>query len=122
MHTPPALHDTLYFTQAYDAVVSVRMFKQGEVEMDPLMKPFSHGGVPMMLAGFAAQDLVRGFVLRNASVGQKNTEMGVQTALEIASIIGDSRVRRNVSGTERILSALTDESTLAPVLEIRIRI
>jgi hypothetical protein len=52
----PASVVALVATQAYDAFNSAHRFREGGREMDPTYRPFSHGGAPTMLLGFAAVD------------------------------------------------------------------
>lgn len=69
----PALRDAMYGAQLYDAVNSANFMRSPRsFETDPFMRPFSHGGVPTMLAGFALTDLIRNLALRHASTGTKN--------------------------------------------------
>lgn len=123
-HPPPALYDTLYASQIYDAVQSAHNLRKGQVETTFIMRPFSHGGVPTMLLGFIVQDVALDVLLRNASVGQHNTELGLRTAVELASIV-DNNKHRVVGGKGPVLRALnllTDAAEAVPIIELRFKV
>lgn len=84
----PFLRDAMYALQVADAIISVRGFeRQGMAETNPTMRPFSHGGVGMMLVGFGAGDILRGILFRRASAGEKNTVNALQAASNVEGII-----------------------------------
>jgi hypothetical protein len=57
----------LYVLQAYDAVQSAAGTRRGGIERNPLVRPFSHGGIPTYALGFALGDVMRSALLRHTS-------------------------------------------------------
>ena len=83
----PFLRGTMYVLQIADAIISANGFEhQGMKETNPMMRPFSHGGLPMMLVGFGLGDVLHRIVMRKASVGAKNTANALQAASNIEGI------------------------------------
>ena len=83
----PFLRGTMYVLQIADAVISADTFRQGAREENPMMRPFSHGGLPMMLVGFGMGDILHRIVMHRASVGAKNTANALQAASNVEGII-----------------------------------
>jgi hypothetical protein len=77
----------MYALQAVDAEESARSLRLGATETNFRLKPFSHGGTPMMLAGFAAWDLVSGFVQRRWPTRLKTAVDAGQTASNVAGLL-----------------------------------
>jgi hypothetical protein len=67
---PALIRAIMYGLQLHDSINSAKFFKEqpGNHEMDPIMKPFSHGGAVTMAAGFALQDLIRTALLRASGI------------------------------------------------------
>lgn len=84
----PFLRGTMYALQLADALVSAQGFQhQGMIETNPTMRPFSRGGVSMMIVGFGVGDILRGIIFRHASAGTKNTMNAIQSASNVEGII-----------------------------------
>ena len=84
----PFLRGTMYVLQVADAIISANGFEhQGMKEMNPMMRPFSHGGLPMMLVGFGLGDVLHHIVMRKASAGEKNTANALQAASNVEGIV-----------------------------------
>lgn len=84
---PGALQALVYALQGIDAMQSAAAFRRGGHEINPMMQPFSHGGAPTMMAGFALGDLLRNALLRHASQGTRNTADGAQALSNLAGIL-----------------------------------
>ena len=83
----PFLRGTMYVLQIADAIISADGFEHHKMtEDDPVMRPFSHGGVPTMLVGFGVMDVLHRIVMRRASVGEKNGFNALQSAVNIEGI------------------------------------
>ena len=84
----PFLRGTMYVLQVADAIVSANGFEHYKMtEDDPVMRPFSHGGLPMMLVGFGLGDVLHRIVMRKASAGEKNTANALQAASNVEGIV-----------------------------------
>ena len=84
----PFLRGTMYVLQIADAIISADGFEHHKMrEGNPIMRPFSHGGLPMMLVGFGMGDVLHRIVMRRASVGTKNTANALQAAANIEGVI-----------------------------------
>ena len=84
----PFLRGTMYVLQIADAIISADGFEHHAMtEDDPMMRPFSHGGLPMMLVGFGMGDILHRIVMHRASVGAKNTANALQAASNVEGII-----------------------------------
>lgn len=75
-----------YGLQAADAFNSASHFRHGEHERNPFMAPYSHGGAPTMLAGFAIGDVIRNLAMKHASEGNKHAAMYLQAAANLIGI------------------------------------
>lgn len=57
----------LYVLQTYDAVqTAAALRKHNQVERNPMVRPFTRGGVATLVLGFAAGNLARDMLLRRA--------------------------------------------------------
>lgn len=95
-----AQHDNLrlpmYALQAYDAINSGNFFANnpGTYERQPMMRPFSHGGAPMMALGFGLYDVLRDALTRHNPKLRQALE-GLQIGNNIQGIMQtDSRERQ----------------------------
>ena len=64
------LRPAMYGAQAYDAFNTAQFLRSSppgvnRFETDALMRPFSHGGAPTMLAGFAIYDVLKDLFTRH---------------------------------------------------------
>lgn len=73
-HPSSELRVTMYALQATDAILSGVTFNRhpGDREGNPQMRPFSHGGVPMFIAGYAVWDIVSGALTRRFKASHKD--------------------------------------------------
>lgn len=86
-------------TQLYDGINTMRGIGQyGQHEMNPAVAPFTHGGMPMMLAGGALLDLFKNQLLKHASAGTKNTADVLQTLGHLYGILVTNKNREGGSG------------------------
>ena len=92
--TPDHLARTImYALQGADAMNSANKFRTGLHETDPLMKPFSHGGAPMMALGFGLIDMMRQAMMKHASPGTQNTADALQGLSNLAGIMQTNSAR-----------------------------
>lgn len=90
----------MYVAQIADAFISANFFARkhfvnqssGDVyttahETNPMMKPFSHGGVGMMVVGFAVGDILRGQLFRRSSSRTRAAVDYAQGASNVAGIL-----------------------------------
>lgn len=83
-----ALRIAEYALQAVDANLSgIAMTKHGAIEGNLEMKPFSHGGIPMFLVGYALYDIVSGALTRRWKVAHKNAGAIVQIGTNVQGIL-----------------------------------
>ena len=83
------LRAVMYVAEGVDASVSgsaERRFSRWH-EINPIMRPFAHGGAPMYALGFAVNDLLNGALFRRANVAQKNAGAASQIASDAWGII-----------------------------------
>jgi hypothetical protein len=62
-----------YAAQLADGLRTEAALRHGGQEADPLAAPFTHGGLPTMLAGGAGLDMFKNALMKNASPGTQNT-------------------------------------------------
>lgn len=89
---PPApsrvLRMSMYALQLADATLSgITDTRLGAHEGNPQMKPFSHGGVPMFIVGYAAWDILSGALERRFRPSQKNALAVAQIGSNINGIL-----------------------------------
>lgn len=111
-----AIRNAMYLAQLADAVNSTRGFKSGEHETNPTMRPFSHGGIPMMLLGFGIGDALRDHLLRHASKGTRNTADAMQTVLNLAGI-AQTNADLPRSATAKVIDLGTPPTAPTPALD-----
>lgn len=90
--------------QATDAVQTAKNIGHGAHEYNPMMAPFSHGGAPMMMGGFALGDLVRHALLRHASQGTRNTADGAQALMNALGIMQTNHNLGNIMRTPPLIN------------------
>ena len=85
-----ALRITEYILQGVDALVSGSIESTRNpahfTEVDPLMRPFSHGGIPTFVAAFATEDIIVGALSRRFGPAAKNLEAAIQIGANVWGI------------------------------------
>lgn len=89
------LRPALYALQAIDAVqTAAALRKPYRSETNPMLRPFTHGGIPTIALGFALGDITRDRMFRRASHRERQSIDALQAISNVDGIIMTARSMR----------------------------
>jgi hypothetical protein len=81
----------LYSLQAFDAIQTAQaLHKSGRYEQNGMLRPFTHGGAPTIMAAFAIGDIVRDRIFKRARPAHRDAIDATQALSNIEGIITTS--------------------------------
>ncbi|HEY4440922.1 MAG TPA: hypothetical protein VGN14_10715 [Candidatus Elarobacter sp.] len=88
------MRTVLYVLQAIDAMeTSIALRQPRHFEQNRMVRPFSHGGFPTLLVGFALGDVVRDRIMRRAP---EQAREGANAAQALANVDGILNTQRSM--------------------------